>query len=63
MVVGAVRKLSTMPPIDTGMAATLNDISICPMAMTIIGTQESRASLSMRAEDDLVCAMTEGLRC
>ena len=43
-VVGCVSKLATMPLIDTGSAATLNDISIWPIAMMIIGSQESRAS-------------------
>jgi hypothetical protein len=43
-VVGAVLKLFTMPLIETGMAATLNDINICPIAMTIIGNQGSCVS-------------------
>lgn len=42
MVVGWVAKLSTMPLIETGIAATLNDINIWPIAMMIIGSQESR---------------------
>jgi hypothetical protein len=50
-VVGGVSKLSTIPPIDTGKAATLNDISICPMAITIIGTQESLASSKSPADE------------
>src|SRR5215475_6817855 len=40
-VVGGVLKLCTIPLIETGMAATLNDINICPMAMTIIGSHGS----------------------
>src|SRR5262249_32238680 len=40
-VVGGVLKLCTMPLIETGMAATLNDINIWPIAITIIGSQES----------------------
>ena len=43
-VVGGVLKLSTMPPIETGRAATLKDISVWPMAMTIIGSQDSWVS-------------------
>ncbi len=43
-VVGWVSKLSTMPPIETGKAATLNDMSAWPMAITIMGSQESRCS-------------------
>src|SRR5262249_26402883 len=45
-VVGGVLKLSTIPPIDTGMAATLKDINIWPIAMTIMGTHEARTSAS-----------------
>src|SRR5262245_16601901 len=48
-VVGGVLKLSTIPPMDTGMAATLKDISIWPMAMTIIGSHESLTSVSVLA--------------
>ena len=44
MVVGGTPKLATMPDSETGSAATLKDISICPSAMAIIGTQDSRAS-------------------
>src|SRR5262249_33460656 len=43
-VVGGVSKLATMPLIDTGKADTLKDISIWPMAMTIMGTQEACTS-------------------
>src|SRR5215510_6802565 len=43
-VVGGVLKLSTMPRMETGRADTLNDISIWPRAMTIIGTHESWGS-------------------
>src|SRR5262245_15170386 len=43
-VVGGVLKLATIPPIETGRAATLKDISICAMAITIIGTQDSWTS-------------------
>src|SRR5262245_29773705 len=59
-VVGGVLKLSTMPPIDTGMAATLKDISIWPMAMTIMGTHESRTSASAPAGETAAVAMTSG---
>src|SRR5262245_27840358 len=45
-VVGGVLKLATIPPMETGMADTLNDISACPMAMTIIGSHEVRTSTS-----------------
>src|SRR5262249_5264043 len=43
-VVGGVLKLSTMPRMETGRADTLNDISIWPKAMTIIGTHDSCGS-------------------
>ena len=33
-----------MPPIETGNAATLNDIKTWPSAITIIGIQDSRTS-------------------
>jgi hypothetical protein len=42
-VVGATLKLFTLPLNATGKEATLNDISIWPRAMAIIGTQESCA--------------------
>jgi hypothetical protein len=48
-VVGGVLKLSTIPPIDTGSADTLKEISAWPMAMAIIGTHESRTSASALA--------------
>jgi hypothetical protein len=47
-----------MPPMDTGMAATLKDINICPMAMTIIGTHESRVPSSNVVEDVFRFAIT-----
>jgi hypothetical protein len=43
-VVGGVLKLSTIPPIEMGSEATLNDISAWPMAITTIGTHESCGS-------------------
>ena len=57
-VVGGVLKLSTIPPMDTGMAETLKDISIWPMAMTIIGTHESRGSAAAGAGEEAVCVDT-----
>src|SRR5262245_56612824 len=45
-VVGGVSKLLTMPLIETGSAETLKDISIWPMAMTIIGSHEACTSVS-----------------
>src|SRR5262245_37973501 len=45
-VVGGVLKLATIPPMETGMADTLNDISDWPIAMTIIGSHEARTSTS-----------------
>src|SRR5262245_19830133 len=43
-VVGGVLKLAIMPLMETGRAATLKDMSIWPMAMTIMGTHESCTS-------------------
>ena len=43
-VVGGTLKLWTMPPIETGSAATLNDITAWPSAIAIIGIHDSRAS-------------------
>src|SRR5262249_42084202 len=45
-VVGGVLKLLTIPLIETGRAATLKDISIWPMAMTIIGSHDACTSVS-----------------
>src|SRR5262245_40610448 len=45
-VVGGALKLLTIPPMDTGMAETLNDMSAWPMAMTIMGSHGSRRSAS-----------------
>jgi hypothetical protein len=53
-VVGGVLKLSTIPPMDTGMAETLKDINIWPMAITIIGTHESRGSAAVEAGAEAV---------
>src|SRR5262245_48792269 len=55
-VVGGVLKLSTIPPMDTGMADTLKDISIWPMAMTIIGSHESRTSVSATGAEAVAVA-------
>ena len=44
IVVGGTPKLFTMPLNATGKDATLNDMIICPSAMAIIGTQDSRGS-------------------
>ena len=43
-VVGGVLKLASIPPTETGRAATLKDIGAGPMAMTIIGSHELRVS-------------------
>ena len=43
-VVGGVLKLFTIPAIETGIAATLNDMSACAMPITIIGSQDARSS-------------------
>jgi hypothetical protein len=40
---------------DTGMAETLKDINIWPMAMTIIGTHGSRGSAAVGAAAGAVC--------
>src|SRR5919108_2259589 len=39
---------------ETGMADTLNDISACPMAMTIIGSQEWRTA-ACALDGETVC--------
>jgi hypothetical protein len=44
-VVGGVLKLATIPPMETGRAATLKDINAWPMAITIIGSQDTYAAL------------------
>ena len=46
-----------MPLIETGMAATLNDINAWPMAMTIIGIHESRDSSAALPPDLFLGAM------
>ncbi len=43
-VVGGTPKSATMPPMEIGKAATLKDISACPIAMTTIGNQGSCGS-------------------
>jgi hypothetical protein len=43
-VVGGTLKLCTMPPIETGSAATLNDMIAWPSAIAIIGVHDSRSS-------------------
>lgn len=45
IVVGGTPKLSTIPPMETGRAATLKDIRACPMAMTTMANHGSRADL------------------
>ena len=45
-VVGGTSKLFTMPPSETGSEATLKDMITWPSAMTIIGIQDSRASVA-----------------
>src|SRR5262245_26412206 len=57
-VVGGVLKLLTMPPIETGSAATLKDISICPMAMTIIGSHDACTSVSALATESATRVLT-----
>src|SRR5262245_9307593 len=49
-VVGGVLKLATIPLMETGRAETLKDISICAMAITIIGTHDSWTSSRSMAE-------------
>ena len=44
IVVGGTPKLRTIPPIETGREATLNDMIAWPSAIAIIGTQDSRVS-------------------
>src|SRR5262245_14932051 len=43
-VVGGVLKLLTIPLMDTGKADTLKDISICAIAMTIMGSHDACTS-------------------
>ena len=43
-VVGGTPKVWTMPPIETGREATLNDMIAWPSAIAIIGTQDSLGS-------------------
>ena len=57
-VVGGVLKLATIPPMETGRAATLKDINAWPMAMTIIGSQESCPSSSAVLDEKVGVAMT-----
>jgi hypothetical protein len=52
-VVGGTPKLATIPLIETGSAATLNDMITWPSAMVIIGIQDSRASMSAVTEAPL----------
>ena len=42
---GGTPKLRTIPPMETGREATLNDMIAWPSAIAIIGTQDSRASV------------------
>jgi hypothetical protein len=42
--VGGTPKSSTIPPIETGSAATLNDINIWARNRPTIGTHEARSA-------------------
>ena len=59
-VVGGVLKLATIPPMDTGRAATLKDMSAWPMAMTIIGSHDACTSGPGRVVEP-VCAVIGGV--
>src|SRR5512147_501104 len=48
-VVGGTLKLLTMPPMETGSDATLNDMIAWPSAIAIIGIHDSRTAAALVA--------------
>ena len=63
-VVGGTLKLWTMPPIETGSAATLNDMITWPSAIAIIGIHDSRSSAPAAAVAVLIdCLPFVNSRC